>query len=260
MLYSITIFILCCMCLSIAKKFPFNLPRCYTDDPKLTVNECVLRAFNELRPIASNGIEDIGLPPLNPFVIPEIFMHEDLQMTNFTVTVFNYTIGGMDNYDIKEFQYDSESMTYRFRIEFETIIMSGSIQIDGYVVNIPIVGNAYANCTFGPVNATFEIKGSTRKSKGIDYYNTENVCVNLDVADGGYSFVGLFDNNKQLERMTNEMLNANSAMVTKAATPLFEKLAEVGIARFMKTLTKIPLHELFPSLHRYKFLCYCFYV
>ncbi|KAF2888630.1 hypothetical protein ILUMI_17543, partial [Ignelater luminosus] len=118
------------------------------NDPKLTVNECVLRAFNKIRPIASNGIEDIGLPPINPLIIPEIFMSLDTSMANFTVTVFNYTVGGMNNYDIKEFEYDPETMTYRFRIEFETIPMSGSVKVNGHIINVPIVGNAYANCAF----------------------------------------------------------------------------------------------------------------
>lgn len=49
--------------------------------------------------------------------------------------------------------------------------------------------------------------------------------------------------------MTNKMLNANSVMVAKALTPMFEKLAETGVMRFMKFVTKIPYNELFPTSH-----------
>ncbi|KAF2891802.1 hypothetical protein ILUMI_14371, partial [Ignelater luminosus] len=46
--------------------------------------------------------------------------------------------------------------------------------------------------------AIFEINGEIRKSKGIDYYNSKDVKINLDLTDGTYLFEGLFDNNELL--------------------------------------------------------------
>ncbi|KAF2888289.1 hypothetical protein ILUMI_17884, partial [Ignelater luminosus] len=142
--------------------------------------------------------------------------------------------------------YDRETMTYRFRIEFETLAMFADIGINGHVLNISLVGQGSSRPTFGPVIAVFEIKGEMRKSKGIDYYNAKNVKINLDLTDGTYLFEGLFDNNEVLVRMTNEVFNANSVMVTKVLTPTLEKFAEVGVKKFLKTLTKISYKKLFP--------------
>ncbi|KAF2885934.1 hypothetical protein ILUMI_20241, partial [Ignelater luminosus] len=97
-----------------------------------------------------------------------------------------------------------------------------------------------------PINAVFEIKGDMRRSRGIDYYNPKNANVRLNMGDGSFHLEGLFDNNQQLGRMTNEMLNSNSAMVVKAVTPMFEKLSGIGAMKFMETLSKIPYYKLFP--------------
>ncbi|KAF2898202.1 hypothetical protein ILUMI_07977 [Ignelater luminosus] len=197
MLGCVVILLLLFICLSISKELPSYLPRCYLDDPEF--NKCMLRAFNQIRPNVSNGIEEIGLPSLNPFLIPNMSVLEDTPLANFTVNLFNYTTAGLDNYDIKEFQFDPETMTFYFKIEFGTIIMFAFLEIDGHVANIPIRG-----------------KGSNR-----------HVYV----------------------RLTNDMLNANSDMVVKALTPVFEKLSEIGVMRFMKTLTKIPYYKLLPPSH-----------
>ncbi|KAF2886330.1 hypothetical protein ILUMI_19843, partial [Ignelater luminosus] len=222
-------------------------PRCYLDDPKL--NACVLQAFNEIRPHISNGIEEIGLPSLNPLVIKKLLMLQDTMMANYTLTASNYTIAGLYNYDIKEFQYNLETMTFHFRIEFDTIPITTFIEVNGHVVNIPVVGKGLVRTAYGPIDATFEIEGSMSKFKSIDHYNPKNVKVDLNIGDGSYYLEGFFDNNEQLVRLTNEMLNANSVIVTKALTPLFEELAEIGVMRFMKRLMKIPYYKLFPPSH-----------
>ncbi|KAF2900436.1 hypothetical protein ILUMI_05753 [Ignelater luminosus] len=230
--------------LSFSENLPAYLPRCYLDDPKL--NECVLKAFNEIRPHVSNGIAEIGLPPLNPFIISKLSVEQDTSLAKYTVTGVNYTTRGLDNYDIKEFQYDCRTMTFRFRIEFDSILMTSLYEVHGHLAHIPVEGKGLGSHAYSPVNAVFEINGGMRKLRGINYYDTKYVNVTLDMGEGSYHLDGLFDN-KQLERMTNEMLNINSDMVVKALTPALEKIAKIAVMRFMKTLFKIPYHKLFPQ-------------
>ncbi|KAF2898200.1 hypothetical protein ILUMI_07975 [Ignelater luminosus] len=244
-MYSVGSIILFLVGSSFSNNLPSYIPRCYLDDPKL--NECVLRAFNEIRPYVNNGIEEIGLPPLNPFVVSKLTVQQEWSLANYTLTATNYTIEGLNNYDIKEFRYDPETMTFRFKIEFHFLPMSASVEIDGHVIHIPIKGKGFVRVAYGPISAIFEVKGDMKKLKGIEYYTTKKANVGLDMGDGSFNFEGLFDNNQLLVRTTNEMLNANSAMVMKAITPAYEKLAAKGVMRFMKTLTKIPYHQLFPS-------------
>ncbi|KAF2885932.1 hypothetical protein ILUMI_20239 [Ignelater luminosus] len=214
------------------------------DDSKL--NECVKWAFNEIRPHVSNGIEEIGLPPLNPLVIPKLKIRQDTPMANYTLTMVNFTITGLDKYDLKEFQYDPKANTFHFRIQFDPLPLAAFYKISGQVVRIPLEGKGIGRAAIGPINAIFEIKGGMRKSRGIDYYDPKYVNITLDMGDGSYYMSGLF-NNEQLERIANNMVNANSLMVVEAMTPMFEKLGEIGTMRFMKTLTKIPFSRLLPS-------------
>ncbi|KAF2898199.1 hypothetical protein ILUMI_07974 [Ignelater luminosus] len=243
-MYSVGIIILFLVCSSFSMDLPSYLSRCYLDDPKLS--ECVLRAFKEVKPYANNGIEEIGLPPLNPFVVPKFTVQQESSLANYTIKVTNYTIEGLNNHDIKEFRYDPETMTYRFKIEFDSLSMSVSVEGDSDVVHIPLKGNGFVRIAHSPVTAIFEIKGDMKRLRGIEYYSTEKAKVGLDMGDGNYNFEGLFNNNELLVRMTNEKLSANSAMVVEALTPAYEKFASMDVMRFMKTLTKIPYHRLFP--------------
>ncbi|KAF2889454.1 hypothetical protein ILUMI_16719 [Ignelater luminosus] len=133
-------------------------------------------------------------------------------------------------------------------MEYETISMSAHVEIEGHVAGIALRGKGFGRGAIGPsVNAIFEVKGNMRQQKGIEFYNTKNVKVNLSISHGSYYVEELFDNNELLVRMANEMLNANSVMVSEALIPFFERLAEMGVMRFMKTLTRIPYRELFPQ-------------
>ncbi|KAF2891307.1 hypothetical protein ILUMI_14866, partial [Ignelater luminosus] len=146
MLPSVVIFITFFICLSVSNDLPSYLPRCYLDDPQR--DECVLRAFNKVRPSVGNGIEEIGLPPLNPFVIPQVTILQDTPNANFTVKALNYTIAGLDNYDMKEFQYNPETRAFRFRMEYETIPMSAAIEISGHIAGVPLNGKGFGRAVF----------------------------------------------------------------------------------------------------------------
>ncbi|KAF2886120.1 hypothetical protein ILUMI_20053 [Ignelater luminosus] len=244
MLSSVVIFIIPFICLSVSNHLPSYLPRCYLDDPQR--DECILRAFNKLRPNVANGIEEIGLPPLNPFVLPELILRQDTPNANFTIKVLNFTVAGLYKYDMKKFQYNPETKAFHFRIEYETIPITGDIEVSGHVASIPLSGKGFGRAVLGPVNATFDVKGNIKTSRGIDFYSTHNVKVDLDISDGSYYVEQLFNNNQTLVHLANEMLNANSVMVSEAVTPTLERLAEKGVKRFMKTLTRIPYYELFP--------------
>ncbi|KAF2888305.1 hypothetical protein ILUMI_17868, partial [Ignelater luminosus] len=161
--------------------------------------------------------------------------------------------------------YDPETMSFRFTIEFGSVTMLLFVNVNGHVIRIPVEGNgisrhAYDKLIFlstfvhcitlilflESISAIIEIKGDMRRFKEIYYYNPKKVNVTLDMRDANFYVKGLFDNNELLVRMTNEMLNANSTLVSKVITPMFEKLAEIGVMRFMKNLTKIPYSKLFP--------------
>ncbi|KAF2885936.1 hypothetical protein ILUMI_20243, partial [Ignelater luminosus] len=142
--------------------------------------------------------------------------------------------------------YDHKENTFHFKIQFDPLPLVAFYEISGQIVRIPLEGKGIGRVAIGPINAVFEIKGDMRKFRGIDYYNPKNANVGLNIGDGSFDVEGLFDKNQQLGRMANEMLNSNSVMAVKAATPMLEKLCEIGAMRFMKTLMKIPYYKLFP--------------
>ncbi|KAF2888383.1 hypothetical protein ILUMI_17790, partial [Ignelater luminosus] len=144
--------------------------------------------------------------------------------------------------------FDLLTMTFRFKIDFDSIAMSAPILAEGHIAHIPIQGKGFARqLVLAPVSAMIEIKGNMRQLRGIQYYNPKKVKVNLDLGEAGYYITGLFDNNEHLGnkyrnlvaviflllvniavRLTNRMFNENSDMVVEALTPALERLAEAA--------------------------------
>ncbi|KAF2888517.1 hypothetical protein ILUMI_17656, partial [Ignelater luminosus] len=89
-------------------------------------------------------------------------------------------------------------MTIRLKIEFDTLAMTQVIDIQGHIVFTPLEGSGFTRFSYGPINANIEIEGKTRKSKGIDYYNTKNSIMSLNITDGTFYVEGLFNDNQQL--------------------------------------------------------------
>ncbi|KAF2890074.1 hypothetical protein ILUMI_16099, partial [Ignelater luminosus] len=49
-------------------------------------------------------------------------------------------------------------------------------------------------------------------------------------------------------RITNNMLNKNSKIVTKVVTPVYERMFQVAMMKYVQELKKMyPYHKLFPS-------------
>ncbi|KAF2880384.1 hypothetical protein ILUMI_25800, partial [Ignelater luminosus] len=144
--------------------------------------------------------------------------------------------------------YDLKANSFHLRIQLiDPLPLAAFYEISGQVFLNPLQFFLIIfNVISGPINVVFEIKGDMRKSQGINYYKLKNANVDLNIDDCSFQFECLFDNNQQLGRMTNEMLNSNSIVVVKALTPMFEKLSKIGTMALMKTLTKIPYYKLFP--------------
>lgn len=56
--------------------------------------------MNQIKPYIKDGIKEIGLPSLNPLVIPEIYLEQGTPSLNYKVNLKNVTIYGMDNYQL----------------------------------------------------------------------------------------------------------------------------------------------------------------
>ncbi|KAF2894421.1 hypothetical protein ILUMI_11749 [Ignelater luminosus] len=100
-----------------------------------------------------------------------------------------------------------------------------------------------------PISGTFEVNGNIKEKDGVDYYNTTNIHVHLNIADGCYFMSNIFDD-PFLTRTTIEIFNINSKLLTSVVTPVFEELTKLGIRNIMESLTNaLSYEEMFPLIN-----------
>ncbi|KAF2880064.1 hypothetical protein ILUMI_26133, partial [Ignelater luminosus] len=146
MLPILAIFVLCASTINcISHGLPDYFPRCSIDDPNL--NKCLLKAFNTVRPYVKKGVKEIGILPFEPLVLSTFSLSQETNLANFTVTVWNYTVRGIDNYNVKETNYNPNALVFSTKMEFDSLSISTILKMSGRILHIAIDGKGEAEAT-----------------------------------------------------------------------------------------------------------------
>ncbi|KAF2899349.1 hypothetical protein ILUMI_06825 [Ignelater luminosus] len=249
----LSILVLFVVCISeincISQDLTDYFPRCSIDDSNL--NNCLLNAFNTVRPYVKKGVEEIGILPFEPLVLPTFNLSQENLAANYTFTAWNFTIRGLDNYSVKEINYNPETLIFSTKMEFDALPLYSKYEISGRVLHIPLEGKGFVSATLlGPIYATIRIEGDLVEVDGVKYYNTTTIKVTESIKDLEVTAEGLFEGDKELGRVTNHLLNLFSVEIMQAITPALEQLAEERFMRFMKSFTgSVPYYKIFPKLN-----------
>ncbi|KAF2886308.1 hypothetical protein ILUMI_19867 [Ignelater luminosus] len=231
-----------------ANDLPNYFPTCHLNEDGL--NDCILNGFKTLKSYVGHGIEEIGLPSLKPLYVARLEIGQEEALANYSMILNNFTVWGLDNYDVKEFRYDPNTTTFHGRLEYDKVIMSTvPYNISGQILLAPLKGEGFGQAIIGPLSGSFEVNGNIKEKDGIDYYNTTNIHVHLDIADGYYFLSNIFDN-PYLTRTTVEIFNINSKLMTSVVTPVFEEMTKLGITSIMESLTNaLSYEQMFPIIN-----------
>lgn len=71
---------------------------CHRNDPELS--RCILKSIEQLKPKLRDGISEINVPSLEPFVIPEMVLTGGNQQTYYRGIARNVKVYGASNFDI----------------------------------------------------------------------------------------------------------------------------------------------------------------
>lgn len=71
---------------------------CSQSDPQL--DNCIKNSFNHLRPYLSQGIPELGVPPVEPLFIDRLVMENSAGPVRVTAAFNNITVFGPSNYTI----------------------------------------------------------------------------------------------------------------------------------------------------------------
>ncbi|XP_068629036.1 protein takeout-like [Battus philenor] len=227
-------------------KIPDYIQVCKRDQD--TINECVRKSVEVLRPKLLEGIPEIDVPSLDPFYISEISPSSSSNTKGFQATGKDIMVSGAGNYSIKSVELDLEKQTFRARIRFPKLHFEGKYKVDIQFLLLPIRGEGTLSADAIKCTVDCLLRYKIVERNGVEYIEFTDLDNDINIRDYKINLQGLFNGDKSLEEATNQALNENKAELIKAVKPFAEKSVSNIILDAANKITKnIPYDELLPK-------------
>ncbi|XP_072380893.1 uncharacterized protein [Diabrotica undecimpunctata] len=188
---------------ALSRKLPDFLQPCQKS--LIEVGPCILKNVELVRPRLSNGIPELLIPPTNPFTFPEA----TLKASGFEVKFTDIKIFNLDTIDVKEFQFNTETLKIKISVVFPVLIGQGTYKLKGrvLVLDVDSSGDFYGN--FSSTSATVEGTGKLVTKKGKQYLDINDSSFDVHIGTGFFNFAKLFGDNEELTINANKIINEN---------------------------------------------------
>ncbi|CAH1163330.1 unnamed protein product [Phaedon cochleariae] len=225
---------------------PPGFPRCKRTDPKM--EECLIAATNQVRPYIIGGIPDF-LPPLENFTVPKITLEDGKGALNFKAELINVTLMGLEKYKFTRYNFDVANKSFLIKVEFSHLYLKGKYVMTGQLLLAPIKGDGDFHGNISKCSCSIYHTVDIVNKHGIDYLKPQLTTPKIDIGKiTDYGLVGLFKENKDLERATQNIIKNNLNVIVEEMLPAIEKvLGAIFDKVIFKSVTKIPYNKLYPE-------------
>ncbi|CAG9857659.1 unnamed protein product [Phyllotreta striolata] len=236
--------------ISTAKDWPKYLPpTCHRFDKHL--NNCLVDTAHKMKPFLVKGIPELGFPPFEPFILPEVKLQQGSSALNFKATLIDTAISGLTDYEFTRFDFDVPNMQFFCECSIRQLRLKGNYTVKGKILIAPIEGSGTFEASVDNCNATVYQKVVEEKGKnGLTYLTPVFTNSSIQVSGPKAVLQGLFDNNSQLSNITNKVINDNVNELFQDLKPVLEKV----VTNIMQDLLfksiegQIPFQKLYPPI------------
>ncbi|CAH1163962.1 unnamed protein product [Phaedon cochleariae] len=231
-----------------SRDLPKYFPNCHRYDPK--INECLVKATEQVKPFLAKGVPELSMPPLEPFIIPEVVLEQGTSALNFKATLTNVTIHGITNYKFSRFEFDVPNMQFFCDADLGEMIIKGNYTVNGKILIAPIVGSGTFVASIDNCNATVYQKVEVRKKKGVDYIFPVHTNSSIYVGGPKVNLNGLFDGNPELNNVTNKVISDNIDELFEDIRPVIDKVLTNILEDFLLKAVEgqVPFDKLYPPI------------
>ncbi|CAB3220995.1 unnamed protein product [Arctia plantaginis] len=246
MRYLVSVFVVfCSISCVLLKELPEYIQVCKRDPS--TLDDCILKSIEAIKPRIILGIPELGVPAIDPFLIPEIkapttdnlnirFMARDVKVT-----------GGGD-FKIKSLSVDLDSLTIKAHIRFPKLHFEGDYKIDGQILIVPLNGEGKFHSDAVKCDAELIFRLQVVPQDGVDYLKFNKIDIDINVRDYRIKLDGLFNGDKSLGDAANAAINQNRGEFLKVSKPYLEKTVSKFILDVAnKVVDGLTLDQLLPK-------------
>ncbi|KAF5285656.1 hypothetical protein FQR65_LT13086 [Abscondita terminalis] len=220
------------------------IQKCSLSDPK--IEECLLKATEDIKPYIKNGVKELNFPSLNPFTIPLLEIKQGTGAVNYEVKLTNVQLFGFDDYKFEKFGYDPQKMYFDGLCYFDHIHVETDYDVAGKILAVEIKGKGKLVVDLGKSSGALKITGEIVENNNQKYYHPINVDAKIKVSNYTSNFTGLFSDNEDLAKAATQFLNENANDIANEIMPEVENVAaNIFFKAIDSYLGSIPYKELF---------------
>ncbi|CAL4124495.1 unnamed protein product [Meganyctiphanes norvegica] len=222
-----------------AAEFASSLRQCRVNNNN-ELNSCLIQTMEALRPHLHTGVPELSLPILEPMFIPNLNFRQGNGAVNINAVFRNLEIRGLSSFNTTYIEADPLSQTLNVGLYIPELRVTGSYDLDGLLLVLPIKGQGPFWTTFNGIHAngvgSINIAGQApserlQVSNVFVDFDIDRMRVNLDNLFGGDPILGeavhlfLNDNGKEvLGEIKPEIQRRLNDLVQKVMNDAFSQL------------------------------------
>ncbi|CAG9768277.1 unnamed protein product [Ceutorhynchus assimilis] len=223
-----------------AENPPPYVKQCYEGDPK--VIDCFISALHHLKPYLANGIKEIELPSVEPFLMDELSLSLTGGPNGYKISLKEMNIYGASNFSMSRLKLSENGKPFEAKINIPSLKINARYQSSGVLIILPASGNGTFLGQFDDLDCMLKGKASVNEINGQKYLNVDALHVDLTVKKMRMMVKNIFKNNRILTEAINLFLRENGHEVFKVMLPqLRKKLAALFMSISNKLLMHVPL-------------------
>lgn len=197
-------------------KLPDYITKCPEKDPNL--EKCVANLVEKIRPHLKEGIPELGVPKMEPLIIPEVhFSRGDL----FKAVGKNVVVYGGTNFKVRDLKLDMQKNVFLLSVFLPKITFEADYDVNALII-VPIKGRGPMTGNATKIVGDALLKGKRYKKDGETYLKFVNLDLNIDIGDYNMKLRNLFNGNKALNDNVNFVINDNKEELKRDLKPLVQ--------------------------------------
>ena len=200
------------------KELPAFLHVCKRDDANL--KSCMIASMEDLRPYLINGVPEYNIPSLEPLIMTDFFADEAAGMK---IIVSNVSAWGCTDFFVRGMEVNLDTLQFIVDVDIPKLRIEAHYHMDGKILMVVVKGDGNLETNVTDVSARAVLQGKLSEEDGVEFMTYDDVKLKVHVGGGSVRLENLFNGDKVLLSMINDVVNRNLDVFLKELMPVIEK-------------------------------------
>ncbi|XP_014472165.1 PREDICTED: protein takeout-like [Dinoponera quadriceps] len=204
-------------------EIPSFIKICSRNDPNL--NKCIVNSVELLRNKLSTGIPELDVPSIEPFMMENLHLKRGPSSASLDMNITNIEVYGASTFKIDNLKADMNKLLFTFNATFSKLEFQGKYSINAQILLLQLKGTGNLTGNFHNFTSGVIIKASKIHRDNDIYIYFDKVKLNIHISKSSINLDNLFNGDKVLGKVANDLLNKDDLFVQEI-TPLLENSLE----------------------------------